>query len=85
MRLWRKKFNLNFLQEIIKKIGLGFINTWKDGKVGETSGNFGLIDMALAIRVIKDNARFFGGDPDRITISGESAGGWAVGMQVFIF
>ena len=41
--------------------------------------------MALAIRVIKENARFFGGDPDRITISGESAGGWAVGMQVFIF
>lgn len=42
------------------------------------SGNYGLMDMAAAIQWVKDNISRFGGDPDRITIAGESAGSIAV-------
>ena len=59
----------------------GFLSSWKNGAVGETSGNFGLLDQQLAIQFVKDNALEIGGDASKITIVGESAGGWSVGMQ----
>jgi para-nitrobenzyl esterase len=40
--------------------------------------NYGLMDMLAAIRWAKDNATSFGGDPNNITIFGESAGGGAI-------
>lgn len=44
-------------------------------------GNFGLWDMRLAIQWVHDNIRQFGGDPDRVTLFGQSAGGAAVEYQ----
>jgi len=44
------------------------------------SGNQGLRDVQLALRWIKENAPYIGGDPERVVISGQSGGSWATSM-----
>lgn len=44
------------------------------------SGNYGLLDMIAGLQWIKKNIEVFGGDPNKVTIFGESAGGIAVSM-----
>jgi para-nitrobenzyl esterase len=47
---------------------------------GKGSGTYGLRDMIAALQWARNNIQRFGGDPSRVTIFGESAGGIAVSM-----
>lgn len=57
---------------------LGFLDLTHLGDDYATSGVNGLLDQITALRWVQDNIERFGGDPARVTIAGESAGGFAV-------
>ena len=56
---------------IISLVFSGFFST-EDSII---PGNFGLKDQTMALKWVQDHISAFGGDPDKVTIFGESAGG----------
>jgi para-nitrobenzyl esterase len=82
-----------FGQELTRK-GVIFVSiTYRLGTLGffahpdlsaespnKVSGNYGLLDMIEALKWVRKNISSFGGDPDKVTIFGESAGAIAISM-----
>lgn len=57
---------------------LGFLALPELSSEEGSSGNLGTLDQIAALQWVRRNIRAFGGDPDRVMIFGESAGGVAV-------
>ncbi|KAF5288890.1 hypothetical protein FQA39_LY03769 [Lamprigera yunnana] len=66
--------NLVFVTINYRLGALGFLSTEDD----VVPGNNGLKDQNFALKWIRDNIKHFGGNPEKITISGQSAGGASV-------
>lgn len=58
---------------------LGFLDLSTYGEKYAHSGMVGMLDIVQCLEWIRDNIRNFGGDPDNVTIFGESGGGGKVG------
>jgi para-nitrobenzyl esterase len=50
------------------------------GEAWAHSGNAGVLDLVAALRWVRDNIEYFGGDPGNVTIFGESGGGGKVSV-----
>jgi len=53
----------------------GYLDLSKYGEEYRSSANVGMLDLVMALEWVRDNIANFGGDPDNVTIFGQSGGG----------
>ena len=57
----------------------GFLATQElSTEQGGASGNYGILDQILALQWVQDNIANFNGDPERVTLTGQSSGGTSI-------
>ena len=62
---------------------LGFLATRGLLEESGTTGNYGILDQIQALHWVQENIAAFGGDPDQVTIGGQSAGAYSVTALMF--
>ena len=62
----------------LNMLGYLYLGGLPGGDAYPDSGNVGTLDMVMALEWVRDNIASFGGDPDNVTIFGESGGGMKV-------
>ena len=72
------------LQYRLGVLGFLHLSHLPDGKDYPDAQNLGLLDQQMALTWVHENIAAFGGDPDNVTIWGESAGAGSVTMQPLI-
>ncbi|RDI77655.1 putative mitochondrial carrier [Venturia inaequalis] len=89
-----QRYNLSFIVQNSVEIGKPIIGVSINYRLsawgflysremkGSGNTNLGLRDQRLALHWLRENAEGFGGDPDKVTIFGESAGGSSVGFHL---
>ncbi|MDQ0894347.1 carboxylesterase/lipase family protein [Agromyces ramosus] len=70
-----RAFNRDGIVTVTISYRLGFDGF---GWIADAPPNRGVLDWLLALEWVRDNVAAFGGDPSRVTITGQSAGGGAV-------
>ncbi|KAJ8007272.1 hypothetical protein DPEC_G00115820 [Dallia pectoralis] len=82
------RFISNFTHTVVVSIeyrlgAFGFLVSGKDPKTSAT-GNYGILDQQAALLWVQQNIALFGGDPNKVTIFGESAGAQSVGLHLMM-
>ncbi|KAK5164871.1 uncharacterized protein LTR77_009535 [Saxophila tyrrhenica] len=89
------RYNMSFIVQQSQQMGqpimavtlnyrlsaFGFLQGY-DEQDASAGGNWGVRDQRLALHWIQENVDAFGGDPDKVTIWGQSAGAGSVGLQI---
>ena len=69
---------LLFLNDFTKLSNIGWANTGDD----VARGNYGLWDQRQSMIFVRDHIAAFGGDPNRVTLFGQSAGASSIGLHI---
>ena len=81
---WDPGLNLSRKDVVVVSVNhrlniLGFLDLSASSERYKYSGNVGMLDVVQALQWVQKNIRQFGGDPNNVTIFGESGGGGKVG------
>lgn len=78
------KRNVVFVSIQYRVGALGYLATQAliDEDENGSAGNYGLLDQIAALRWVRENIRTFGGDPNNVTVMGQSAGAGSVNALI---